>query len=265
MTAMSSENRQLNQQQFGQHAANFVKSSVHARGYSLARLVELLAPQPHWRALDIATGGGHVALALAYQVNQVVASDLTQGMLRAARQHINENGVLNVSYCGVEAEHLPYPDSTFDCVTCRIAPHHFSDVGRFVGEAARVLKPGGILGVADNIVSGEAKLAAYANIVDRFRDPSHQWAYSLDDWKTFFFSAGLDVTHTEVFEKETDVDEWASRLEITGDDLVRLRALIMQAPARAKAWIAPRQFGNRTVFNITEAIIVGVKAGGQAD
>jgi ubiquinone/menaquinone biosynthesis C-methylase UbiE len=259
MVKTGNEDRKLNQQQFGQHASNFVRSNAHARGYSLSRLIELINPQADWRVLDVATGGGHVALTVARGVKYVVATDLTHGMLLAARQYISESGALNVEYCGTAAEQLPFPDRIFDCVTCRIAPHHFVDVAAFVQETARVLRPGGILAVADNAVSGEAKIARIVNVIDRFRDPSHQQAYSLDDLETFFFSAGLRVRHTEVFEKETDVDEWASRLGIAGDDLVRLRALILQTPASAVDWIAPRRVGNRILFSITEAIIVGIK------
>jgi SAM-dependent methyltransferase len=257
--AIPGENKHLNQQQFGQHAANFVTSAVHAKGHSLARLIDLIDPQPHWKTLDIATGAGHMALALAPKVKHVIASDLTLPMLAAARQHVNEKDAHNIYYCEADAERLPFPSATFDCVTCRIAPHHFADVAAFVREAGRVLRVGGILAVADNIVSGEAKVARVSNIIDTFRDPSHHWAYSLDDWETFVFSAGLRTTHSEVFEKETNVDEWAARLAITGDDLTRLQVLIMQTPLRAREWIVPRRIGGRILFTITEAIIVSVK------
>jgi ubiquinone/menaquinone biosynthesis C-methylase UbiE len=256
---MTDDNKSLNQQQFSQYAKNFVGSAVHAKGLSLHRMVELVRPQLHWRMLDIATGGGHTALTFATFVRQMVASDLTHRMLTVARNYLTEQAATNATYCQMDAESLPFADESFDCVTCRIAPHHFPDVGRFVQEAARVLVSGGVLAVADNIVSGEAKIARYANLLDIFRDPSHHWAYSLDDWETFFFSAGLHVTASEPFQKETDFDEWAARVGVRGDDLVRLRALLIQAPAGVHEWYAPRQVGTRILFSITEAVIVGVK------
>jgi len=71
----------LVQQQFGANAANYLTSAVHAKGASLARLVELVAPQKSWVALDVATGAGHTAAAFAPHVARVVASDLTPEML----------------------------------------------------------------------------------------------------------------------------------------------------------------------------------------
>lgn len=256
---MPDHRKRLNQQQFGAHAVKFVTSAAHARGYSLHRLVELLDPQPSWRIADIATGGGHTALALAARVREVFACDLTYPMLVAARRHIQSRDRHNIYCVQADAEHLPFANEALDCVTCRIAPHHFSDAARFVQEAARILSPGGVLSVADNITSGEPKIAQFANILDKLRDPSHHWAYSLDDWETFFFSADLQVTHRETFLKETDFDEWAYRVGVTGSDLLRLRALLTQAPQDARAWFSPRQAGNRLLFDITETVIIGVK------
>ena len=71
----------LVQQKFGAAAADYAASAVHAKGESLARLVELVGPQRSWRALDVATGAGHTALALASHVAHVVASDITDEML----------------------------------------------------------------------------------------------------------------------------------------------------------------------------------------
>lgn len=132
-------------QQFGANAAAYVSSPTHAQGASLARLVELTAPQPAWRALDVATAAGHTALALAPHVAAVVGLDLTPQMLPHAARLAAERGAANVVWAAGDVDDLPFGDSAFDLVTCRIAAHHFADAGHFLAEAARVLRPGGRL------------------------------------------------------------------------------------------------------------------------
>ena len=82
---MDLKSKSLAQERFGAFAATYATSRSHAKGGSLPRLVELLAPQRGATALDIATGAGHVALALAPHVTHVIASDLTPQMLVVAR------------------------------------------------------------------------------------------------------------------------------------------------------------------------------------
>ncbi len=256
---MNEKNKRLIQDQFGAHADQYVSSKVHAKGYSLQRLVELIQPGSDWRVLDIATGGGHTALAFAQIAEWVAASDLTHRMLIAAGRFCEEQGQRNMSMCQHDAEHLPFADGTFDCVTCRIAPHHFSSVPAFVAEAVRVLKPGGVLGVADNVVSGEPKVAQFVNTFEKLRDPSHQWAYAAADWETFFLSAGLTITAVETFEKEMDFNNWAARMGVEGDDLTRLQALLVQAPENVQEWLRPDMVGAKLVFRLFEGIVIGRK------
>ena len=66
---------------FGPAAADYAASDVHAKGESLARIVELVAPQKAWAALDVATGAGHAAAVFAPHVASVIASDITDEML----------------------------------------------------------------------------------------------------------------------------------------------------------------------------------------
>ncbi|HEC23106.1 MAG TPA: class I SAM-dependent methyltransferase [Chloroflexi bacterium] len=245
------------QQQFGDHASDYVTSAIHAGGYSLGRLLELTDPQPGWRVLDVATGGGHTALAFAPRVQQVVAADITRDMLQAARDHLHRQGAGNVTFCQADAEALPFPPGAFHCVTCRLAAHHFPNVIAFIRESVRVLSAGGLLAVSDNVVSGEAKVARFVNLFEKLRDPSHSWAYTLEDWVSFFSSAGLEVVHREVVRKEMDFDGWAARMGVTGDTLTRLRVLLVQAPDEARRWLRPRHVGDRLVFSIAEGIIVG--------
>ena len=141
----------LVQKKFGEAAADYAASAVHAKGESLARLVALVAPKPSWRVLDVATGAGHTALAFAPHVAKVTASDITDQMLAEAKKLAAERGLGNVKTARAKAEDLPFPDMSFDLVTCRLAAHHFDKPRAFVAEAFRVLMPGGVLAIVDNI------------------------------------------------------------------------------------------------------------------
>src|SRR5215831_12706641 len=124
------DTRQHVQQRFGPLAQNYVTSTVHSTGYSLERLVELVAPGPGKRALDIATGGGHVALGLARAGATTIASDLTVPMLESGRMFISGEGYA-ANYLRSDAQHLPFRDNSLDIVTCRLAAHHFPDAAEY--------------------------------------------------------------------------------------------------------------------------------------
>jgi len=256
---MANDIRKVAQQQFGAHANNYVTSTDHAAGGSLPRLLALTDPQPEWCALDIATGGGHTALAFAPHCKIVIASDLTFQMLAAARRFDTERSVENTAYCQHDAESLPYPDSLFNLVTCRIAPHHFADIPAFVSEAARVLKPGGKLAVADNVVTGEPKVSRFVNTFEKLRDPSHNWAFSEADWETFIVSAGLVLRHTEIIEKRIVFDRWAARMSVSGSDLTRLQALLLRAPTEPRNWLKMNEEDSQLSFVLREGIFIADK------
>src|SRR5712692_11234379 len=137
------------QDYFARTAESYVASFAHRAGDDLKQLVELGEWEPQQQALDIATGGGHTALALAPHVAQVTVTDLTPRMLEKAREFLLAQGVTNAVFQVADAEQLPFADAIFERVTCRIAPHHFPDVAQFVREVARVLKAGGLFLLID--------------------------------------------------------------------------------------------------------------------
>lgn len=221
------------QAQFAPAARAYVSSSIHAQGADLARLVALAAPRGHELVLDVATGGGHAALALAPAVRHVVASDLTLAMLHAAREHHASLGVRNISYLRAEAERLPAAPAGFDLVTCRIAAHHFADVAAFVQSAAAALRPGGLLIVADHIGLEDPELDAFMDRFERWRDPSHVRAYSFAEWRRLCEDAGLAVTHTEEDRKEPyEFDSWTARLRMPADERAALERWLLAAEPR---------------------------------
>ena len=103
--------KQLAQSQFAGSAQRFVESKLHREGDDLHRMVELAQLSGTERVLDIATGGGHTALAFSRQAREVVASDLTPRMLEVAEEFVRKNGPQNVRFVRADAEALPFVDS----------------------------------------------------------------------------------------------------------------------------------------------------------
>jgi len=252
---------------FGGSADAYVSSQVHAKGDSLARLLELLTPQPDWRVLDVATGGGHTAFTLAPHVRQVVATDITPEMLVNTARGAAERGLSNVVTQTADAENLPFSAASFDVVTCRIAAHHFEDNGRFLSEAARVLKSGGILALVDNVVPGSRRrgkkadvvraAGAYLNALEKLRDPSHVRCFSMEEWLDLLVAAGFSDIHQETHRKKMAFDAWTDRLHVTPVNRIRLKAMILQAPTAVADFLTPQTTGDRIAFYLTEAIIIG--------
>src|SRR2546421_2477649 len=110
------------QDYFARNAEGYVASFSHRVGSDLERLIELGEWDAQQQALDVATGGGHTALAVAPHVGRITVSDLTPRMLETARAFLLSQNVTNAEFVQAEAEELPFADASFDCVTCRIAP-----------------------------------------------------------------------------------------------------------------------------------------------
>lgn len=109
--------------------------------------------QPGQRALDVASGTGQLAVALAHRVvpgGSVSGVDASPEMVTRARRTTTRLG-LPITFRESRAQELPFEDGTFDTVTCTLALHHIalSDRSRVVAEMHRVLAPGGRLLVAE--------------------------------------------------------------------------------------------------------------------
>jgi ubiquinone/menaquinone biosynthesis C-methylase UbiE len=184
--------------QFGAAAAAYSSSLTHSDPDALRRVVELACPKPGDVALDIATGAGHTALALASHVREVIAYDMTESMLAETRRNAAARGLINVSTGRGIAEDLPFPDASFEIVTVRQAPHHYADVRAAIREMARVTKRGGRVIIIDSVSPDDDILDGQWNYLEKLRDPSHVRNYRTGEWRGFVVDAGLRITFEEL-------------------------------------------------------------------
>jgi ubiquinone/menaquinone biosynthesis C-methylase UbiE len=248
--------------QYGSVGNAYVTSATHAQGDDLARMVELANPAPDTRMLDIATGGGHVARAFAPHVGSIVASDLVPEMLAHTKEAFEAWGLVNVSAEVADAEDLPFGDAAFDLVTCRIAPHHFPDVGAFAREVFRVLAPGGTFILIDSTVP-EGEAGAFLNRFEKLRDPSHVRSLTLGEWTGLLEKTGFEVGETETFTKVHDFASWTTRSRTSATDTATLQRMMLQAPEEIRASFAvvtdPRDAGTLVSFTDTKTLFVARK------
>lgn len=256
---MTKDSKKLSQERFSQFAERYVNSQHHAKGADLDRLIDIARPQADWHTLDIATGGGHTALKFAPHVKSVVASDLTPRMLDKAREFITGQGIENVTFEVADAENLPFEDSQFDLVTCRIAPHHFPDAAKFVREAARVLKQGGLFLLQDQLLPEDKTIADTIEHFEKVRDPSHNHAFPLSQWIAMSEAAELRVENTEEVTKRQQFIKWAKVQDNSDETIADLAEIVANAPEGVKAWMLPEAWGRQEATFIHHHIIVAAR------
>jgi SAM-dependent methyltransferase len=186
---------------WSERADLYRESEAHREGKDLDLIVEWAEGQ---NALDVATGGGHVARRLSEAGFDVTTLDPAPGM-----------GATVVA----PAEDIPFADGSFDVVACRVAAHHFADVTKAVGEMARVSR--GLVLMADNLFLGERVEEA-----EKLRDPTHVRCYSESEWRGLFAGAGLTVEDMRSFEKRIELEPWLARAGCEGDEARRVQELL---------------------------------------
>jgi len=223
---------------FAEHAQGYSRSQSHAQGADLDALIRALKPKTSEVALDVATGTGFTAVALAGRVGQVTGIDVTDEMLTQAGRLAREKGLTNVRFELGDALKIGYPNSSFDIVTTRRATHHFHDVPKFLREARRVLRPGGRLGIVD--MSPPEGAEAFSNRIERLRDKSHVRAFTQTTWKSMVSKAGLRVQSSEIIGESITFGGWLYPVEAGGREEGSIRRAWSSAPASAKRLLAAR-------------------------
>jgi ubiquinone/menaquinone biosynthesis C-methylase UbiE len=195
-------------QEFSRQAASFAASAAITDQSQVARLVDAIGDTARGRVLDIACGPGVVTSALAEHAREVVALDLTPQMLEKARERCSKAGRTNVMFKEGSATALPFADACFDAVITRLSFHHFLEPSVVLTEMLRVLRPRGIVAIAD-VVSAEAfDKSELQNAIETLRDPSHVRMLTRSELIAMIAQAAVTIERQETWDKAREFEEW---------------------------------------------------------
>ncbi len=234
-------------------AANYSRSTFHASSVRLQEVLDLARPRPGDLVLDVATGTGNTAFALAPHVRRVVGLDLTREMLEEARRVAAERGIANADWVIGDALHLPFQDDTFDLYAVRAAPHHFADVEAFMAEAFRVLKPDHDVVFIDCAPPVPARDLLHE--VEMRRDPSHVLSLTVDEWAARLRRAGFEVETAEARELDWNYEEWMGNMAVGPELAAKLAELIESAEGEARAQLHPERRDGKLFHAYWHALI----------
>ena len=187
---------------WSERAELYRTSAAHSAGPDLDLIVEWAAGCA--TAIDVATGGGHVARRLREAGTEVVSCDPAPGM----RADV---------ICF--AEELPFADGAFALAVTRVAAHHFADVAEATRELARVASARVI--VVDNLFGG-----ADTERAEKLRDPSHVRTYTEAEWRDLFARAGIEIEEVRTFDFPVELEPWLARTGCEGEEASHVRDLL---------------------------------------
>jgi ubiquinone/menaquinone biosynthesis C-methylase UbiE len=216
-------------QEFAKQADGFSASAATNDEAQVARLVSAISPLAGCRVLDVACGPGIVTRALAARAREVVALDLTPQMLAKARERCAKAGLSNITFHEGSATALPFADGAFDVVVTRLSFHHFLEPAAVLAEMLRVLRPGGIVAVADVVTDENREKSELQNAIEVLRDPSHVRMLRPSELSALMARDGLTMIGEDAWEKPREFEEW---LGIVADPE---RAAPLRAVVRALA------------------------------
>jgi ubiquinone/menaquinone biosynthesis C-methylase UbiE len=224
---------------FGETAERVAANQDARAAATKERLARLLTLTGDERALDVGTGAGALALALAPLVREVVGVDVVPELLAEARAR----APANLTLVEADGRALPFEAGSFDLVCSARTLHHTTRPELVVAEMNRVLRPGGTMLVADQLAPVDPLAAVELNRFEIARDPSTTRVFADVDLRGLFDSNNLVLLKAEVEREQRDLDSYLDLAGCEGDARERARGLAPPEYTAEVGWYLLRKPG----------------------
>ncbi len=207
---------------------------VDAYGDPSLQVVEDLArPTAHDEVLDLATGAGEVAFALARGVKSVVGVDDLAEVIDEAERLSGELRAAEVTFRRADLYALPFDGGAFSLVVCRNGLHRLPEPVAALREAARVLSSGGRMVLFETCVTEAVDRPL--NELARLREPAHRRYYRLDEYRELFAKAGLRVEEEREDRRTVDLDYWLEAAGASHEHGELVQSRLHELPVKVQA------------------------------
>jgi SAM-dependent methyltransferase len=161
-------------------------------------------------AVDVACGPGTYTFPLARRVRKAIGVDLTPAMLEQAQAEAARQGLTNLEWKVGDSHALPFADGFAGIAGVGYSLHHMLDLESAVAEMARIVAPGGRVGIVDLVIPEGADAAAN-EAIERARDSSHTSKQTGAGIRALLRQAGLRLLNEESYRRPYAFDDWMSR------------------------------------------------------
>jgi ubiquinone/menaquinone biosynthesis C-methylase UbiE len=204
----NAQQKNLIREQFTRTAEVFGDYAVSSRVHEAELLARMVHAGATDRVVDLACGPGTLALRFARHVKWAYGVDLTPAILERARNSAAAESLDNLFFSIGDAQALPFADGALDIAVTSYSLHHMSDPARVIAEMARVVKPGGRVGVIDIRMPEDSQIADLNNRIERSRDASHTRSLKRSEFDAMFAASGLRVFDSCIEEHPRAFDHW---------------------------------------------------------
>lgn len=241
---------------------------MHSPTPTAIRLVNTVAPHLRGDALILGGCSAGIAAKVAAQANQVIQVCFDRVTAREVEVALDNLGAQNIIVETHLPDQLPYVHNRFGTVLCLDGSHLVEQVTPWLQQLGRILKADGLLLLRSHLVPGsrlrgkkarlQREAGDYINAFCRLRSAGHRRYLSRDQWEDFLDTAGFYVQQVETAEAAFDFSAWTAKCSPRREDLLRLRAMLIQAPEKAYEFLTPRFSGDRIVFRLPEITILAI-------